>query len=440
MLYRKIESFIEEQLTSADDKILIIEGARQTGKSYIIRETGKRLFPHFIELNFAEDALGEEKYKNIRTTEEFYFRLSTLAGNEMGEYGDTLIFLDEIQQYPQYLTMLKFFRQEHRFHFICSGSLLGLALRVTTSIPVGSVIRQEMHQLDFEEFLIANGMGREAIDVIRRKFEARESLDETTHEYIMKLFRRYLVTGGMPDAVNEYLATNNIMRVRQLQNSIHSLYADDAAKYEADSGRHLMIKRVYDMAVSQMENKKKRIVAKNIRDKEGDRFDNYIEEFEYLISSGITNVVSAICKPVYPLEAAWTKNLVKLYLNDTGILTSRLYGNNVEGILDDKLSVSLGAVYECVAAQELRAHGRWLFYYDNRMNGEVDFIINDYTTQSVMPIEIKSGKDYAVHSALNNLLAVPDYNVKSALVLSNDRVVRQENQIWYMPIYYVMFL
>ena len=440
MLYRKISKEIEAHLTSSSDKILVLEGARQIGKSFIIREVGKKLFKNLVEVNFAEDDEGPQHFKNIHSTEAFYFNLSMVAGNQLGNADDTLVFLDEIQTYPQYLTMLKFFRQEHRYRFIASGSLLGIALRSTTSIPVGSIIRKQMYQLDFEEFLTANNFNTDAISALKDKFQNRESLSEEQHQHLLGLFRRYLLVGGMPDAVNVYLETHNIIKVREIQESIRVLYGDDASKYEQDSQKHLLIRRIYDMIPSQMENKKKRIVAKDIRNKEGDRFMQYQDEFEYLISSGITLDVHAVSNPRFPLSESVHKNLLKLYLNDVGMLTAQLYRNNLRPVLDDERSVNLGAVYESAVAQQLKANGHRLFYYDNRKKGEVDFLIDDYSSTSILPIEVKSGKDYTVHSALNNLLSTPDYHVHSAIVLSNDREMWQEENILYMPVYFTIFL
>lgn len=440
MLYRKIGAYIEDHLKSDSDKILVLEGARQIGKSYIIREIGNRLYNNFVEINFVEDDEGAQLFKNVRTTEEFYLTLSMVAGKKLDNASNTLVFLDEIQHYTQFLTMLKFLRQEGRYRFIASGSLLGIALRSTTSIPVGSIIRKEMFQLDFEEFLIANNFGKEAITMLQQKFQRKESLSEEQHHRIMDLFRRYLLVGGMPDAVNEYLSSHNIVKVREIQESIRILYGEDASKYEQDNGRNLLIRRIYDMIPSQMENKKKRIVAKDIQGQKGDRFTRYQEEFEYLISSGITLDVHAISNPHYPLKESVQKNLLKLYLNDVGMLTSQLFHYNLRPILGDEKSINLGAIYENVVAQELKAHGHNLFYYDNRQKGEVDFLIDNYSNLSILPIEVKSGKDYTVHSALSNLLAVKEYHVLYGLVLSNNREVTSNGKVTYMPIYNVMFL
>ena len=440
MLYRKITSYIENYLKSDTDKILIIEGAHQIGKSFSIREVGTRLYHNFIEINFVEDDESSQLFKNIHHKEDFYITLSMVAGDKLSGYEDTLIFLDEIQRYPQFLTMLKFLREDRRYRYIASGSLLGIALQETTSIPVGSIIRKEMFQLDFEEFLIANGFGTDAISMLRNSYETHQSLTEEHHNHILNQFRRYLLVGGLPDAVNTYLETHNIIKVREVHNVIHGLYANDASKYEREHSRRLLTRRIYEMVPSQMENKKKRMVAQDIRGKKGDRFSRYHEEFEYLISSGITLSVHAISNPHFPLNESLQKNLLKLYMNDVGLLTEMLYHNNIRPVLDNINSINLGSVYESVVAQELRAHGHKLFYYDNRKQGEVDFLIDDYDAMSVHPIEVKSGKDYTVHSALNNLMKNPDYNISVGTVLSNEREIRQNGKVIYMPIYFSMFI
>ncbi len=440
MLYRKIKSYIEEHLKSNEDKILLIEGARQIGKSYIVRNVGTELYDNYVEINFVADDEGEKVFKNVHTTEEFYLNLSMVAGSRLDRYDNTLVFIDEIQHYPQFLTMLKFLREERRYRFICSGSLLGIALKGTVSVPVGSVIPKKMYQLDFEEFLIANDFGKEAIEYLRKSFEQRRSLAPEVHDKVLGLFKRYLLVGGMPDAVNEYLATHNIVKVREIQEAIIVLYGIDASRYEEEAARKLYIRRIYDMIPSQMENKKKRIVVKDIQNREGDRFSNYVEEFEYLIHSGIAIASNAISNPKYPLAESQQKNLLKLYMNDVGMLSSRLYQYNVRPVLNDIAGINLGSLYESAVAQELKAHYNKLFYYDNKQKGEVDFLVDDSSTMSVLPVEVKSGKDYMVHSALNNLMAVPDYHIASSIVFSNDREVRTKGNILYLPIYYVMFM
>lgn len=437
MLFRKIEKYIEDYFKSQSNKVLLIEGARQIGKSYIVRYTSKKFFENYIELNFVEDSVGGRLFANVNSVEDFYLQLSMVAGENMDRKENTIVFLDEIQEYPQFLTLLKFLKQDDRFTYIASGSLLGVTLKKTTSIPIGSITIKQMYPLDFEEFLIANGFGRFAVDSLRAKFIKGESPDESVHNKIMDLFKKYLLVGGLPDAVNEYLKTKNIVNVRKIQAEIHEYYGDDASKYDVE--HKLKIKRIFDMIPSNMENKKKRVFAQNIENKKGKCFSDYEDEFDYLIGAGIALEVKAIPTPVFPLVQSSEKNLLKLYLNDVGILTGLLYSTNIRAILDDVKSVNLGSVYETVVAQELKAHGYNLYYYDNRNKGEVDFLIDDFDTLSTVPIEVKSGKDYTVHSALNSFVSNKDYHVKKAYVLSNTREIYTKNGITYLPVYYVMF-
>ena len=438
MLYRKIEKEIKEHLENNANTILIVEGARQVGKSFIIRKVAQELFKNYIEINFAEDKFQSKTFEQVSSVQDFYMKLSSVAGERMNEKNDTIIFLDEIQEYPQFLTLLKFLNQDNKFTFIASGSLLGITLNKTTSIPLGSILIKKMYPLDFEEFIIANGFGNYAIEAIRNKFLANESLDEGMHNRMMSLFKNYLLVGGMPQAVNVFIATNNIMKVREVHASIHELYGIDAAKYDKEN--RLKIQRIYSLIPSFLENKKKRVVIKDIEDIKGKRFDNYRDEFDYLIQAGVALEVKAISDPIFPLIESAAKNLLKLYFNDIGLLTNILYRNNIMAVLNEEKSVNLGSVYESVVAQELKAHNKNLFYYDNKTKGEVDYLIDDYDNLSVLPIEVKSGKDYYVHTALNHFVSNEDYRINKAIVLSNERNVIVKDKIFYMPIYYSMFL
>ena len=438
MLYRKIEKDIRHHLETNPDVILIIDGARQVGKSFIIRKVAQELFKNYIEINFAEDKFQSRVFMNVSSVQDFYLKLSSIAGEKMNDKNDTIIFLDEIQEYPQFLTLLKFLNQDNKFTFIASGSSLGITLGKTTSIPLGSISIKRMYPLDFEEFIIANGFGSYAIDAIRAKFLSHESLDNGMHNRMMNLFKNYLLIGGMPAAVNTFLATNNIVKVREVHSNIHELYGIDAAKYDKEN--KLKIQRIYSLLPSFLENKKKRVVIKDIDNQKGKRYDNYRDEFDYLIQAGIALEVKAISNPTFPLIESAGKNLLKLFFNDIGLLTNILYKNNITAILNEENSINLGSVYESVVAQELRAHGKTLFYYDNKTRGEVDFLIDDYDNLCVLPIEVKSGKDYYVHAALNHFITNDDYKIKKAVVLSNEREISEKNDIIYIPVYFSMFL
>lgn len=439
MLYRKITKRIEEYLRSDSSRMLMVDGARQIGKSFIIRHVGQQMFPNFIEINMEEDKLGERIFAEARTTNDFYMALSVVAGDKMKERGNTLVFIDEIQAYDHLLTLVKFLMQERRFTYIASCSLLGVTLRKTQSVPMGSLDVEHMYPMDFEEFLIANNVGAMAIDAMRESFRKNEGLSGAMHNKMMDLFKKYLIVGGLPKAVSTFVESRNIMEIRSVQNEVHELYEVDCTKYEEEHNRRLKIRRIYEMVPSNLENKKKRVVIKDIENKSWKRTDNYLEEFDYLISAGVTLEVKAISKPSYPLIENSGKNLLKLYLNDVGILSAIYYRNNIKAIMDDIRSINLGSVYETVVAQELKAHGYGLYYYDNKKNGEVDFLIDDADNLSNIPIEVKSGKDYSLHSALSRFLTMDEYNVKRAYVLSNEQRVYTEGGITYIPVYYVMF-
>lgn len=438
MLERKFTSFLEHFLVTEPDKILLVNGARQIGKSYLIRYVGQKMFLHFVEINLKEDAEGDKVFADVHTTDDLYMRLSNYSSGSLGDKTDTLVFLDEIQSYPHLMTMLKFLNQEARYRFIASGSQLGVALSQTPSVPLGSVTIVQMFPLDFEEFLWATGIGKEWIENIKACFVREKELDENTHNILLKRFRYFLLVGGMPEAVNHFLADRNMLRVRQTHRDIHNLYRIDASQY--DEEHKLKIRKIYDLVPSNLENKKKRMVYKNIEGKKGKTFSDYADEFEYLTNSGVALEVSAVSNPHFPLVESDQKRLVKLYLNDVGLLTNFLYGLNVNAVLQDIRSVNLGTVYESVVAQELAAHGFKLHYYDNKKKGEVDFLVDDHDKLEVLPIEVKSGKDYTQHSALTNFLATPDYGISRAIVFSNERKVYEKKGVTYLPIYYCMFI
>lgn len=439
MLFRKYTQYLEHFLTTQKHKILLVNGARQIGKSYLIRYVGQRLFTNFIEINLKDDKEGKQLFAKIRGKEDFYLQLSAIAGKKLGTKDNTLVFLDEIQAYPPLLTLLKFLNEDGRYTYIASGSQLGVALAQTPSIPIGSIEVEQMYPLDFEEFLLAMGCGEDVINAAKEHFIQQTSLSESLHNYFLQQFKMYLLIGGLPEAINKYLENQNIIQVRRVQQNIRKLYRLDASQY--DTEHKLVIRRIYDMIPSNLENKKKRVVVKNIEQTKGHKqFSDYANEWEYITESGIALDVTAISNPHFPLSESEQKNLLKLYLNDVGLLTEILYKTNINAILHDERSINLGTVYESVVAQELHAHGFNLHYYDNKKRGEVDFLIDNFDLLQVIPLEIKSGKDYSVHSALNSFIQNPDYNIHNAIVFSNEREVTNNNGIIYMPVYYSMFL
>lgn len=329
-------------------------------------------------------------------------------------------------------------REENKYKYICSGSELGIAIKKTSLIPMGSITEKRMFPMDFEEFLLANDISEGIINYIKESYNSLQSLDLSIHNKILYLFKIYLLVGGMPAAFKNYIETKNISLVREIHDDLIRYYGDDASKY--DKEHKLKIKKNYDFVPSNIENKVKRVCFNSIENIKDARYRNYINEFDYLLSSGIVLGNVAISEPKFPLLQSSSKNLIKLYMNDVGLFTNKLYKNNIDAVSNDRSGVNLGAVYETVVSQELICHGHNLFYFDRRKVGEVDYLIDDYDTLSVLPIEVKSGRDNSSYRALPKICENNNYKIKKAYVLSNEREVKQINKIIYLPIYFVMFI
>lgn len=436
MFYRKIEEKINDYYLDKDAKILVIDGARQIGKSFIIRETGKRFFKHFIEINLKDDWEGNRFFENIRTIEDFYLQVSALYGNDLGNVSNTMIFLDEIQSYPHLLTMLKPLKADARYRYICSGSLLGITLQ-HTFIPMGSIDEVKMFPMDFEEFLLASNVGKDVISYLRNCFVERIPPAEGIHKTILGLFKRYLLSGGLPDSVKAFVEAKNVYEMRENQTLTYRYYSDDAAKY--DKEHSLKIRRIYDYLPSYMENKVKRIRFNKIEGASKASMGRYQDEFDYLISSGCVLDAKAVSNPVFPLCQSTSKNLIKLYYNDVGLLTNILYKNNIDALLNKDRGVNLGSVYETVCAMELSAHGHELYYFDSKKVGEVNFLLNDYENTSILPIEIKSGNDQNNFRAIPKLVKEP-YNLRQGYIFGNENIIEEKSNLITFPIYMIMFV
>ena len=438
MFYRKISSFISNYLDEQNQEVLCIDGARQIGKSFIIREVCSKKYKNYVEVDLAEDKIGNRLFEKVNTIDQFYIQLSLKFGNVLGSREDTIIFLDEIQEYPNLLSLLKALRKDNRFEYICSGSLLGVTLADSPFIPMGSIYEKRMFPMDFEEFLYANGVGVELINHLKKSFVNKQSIDKSTHDYLINLFKMYLIVGGWPAAVKIYVNEKNILKVRNIQTEIQKLYVKDAAKY--DKEKKLNINRIYSLISSTISSKVSRIKISDIDNKKAN-FSKYEEDFEYLLSSGIALGVNAVSEPKYPLIQSVKKNLIKLYYNDIGILTNILFKNNINVILEDRKKVNLGSVYETVVACELLSHGHELYYYDNKKMGEVDYLINDYDNVSILPIEVKSGRDIYEYRALPKIVKNDNYNIKTGYIFDNlEGITQKEDNIFRFPIYYIMFI
>ena len=436
MLRRKIEQTLYNYYQNPNNKILVINGARQIGKSYIIRETASQIFQNYIEINLKDDHDSQQLFSYVRNKEDFYLQVSALFGEKLGTIENTIIFLDEIQVYPHMLSMLKQLKLDNRYRYIASGSLLGITLR-HTFIPMGSIDEINMYPLDFEEFLWANGVGEDVIGYLKNCFINRIQVNEGIHNTILRRFREYLISGGLPEAVNEFVINKNVETTRSIQTLIHNYYKDDATQYDEDN--NLRVRRIYDSLPSYMMNKVKRIRLNSISNKGKAESKQYEDDFDYLLNSGCTIGVKAVADPKFPLIESSAKNLLKLYFNDVGILSNVLYRNNILPLLNFDEGVNLGSIYETACAMELLAHGHELYYFDAKKTGEVDFLINDYDNLTILPIEIKSGNDQYNFRAIPKLVKEP-YNLKKGYIFGNKNIIEEKDNLITFPIYMIMFI
>ncbi len=438
MFYRKIENRLNEYYNNPLSKIIIINGARQIGKSYIIRETASKFFRNYIEINLMSDFNGDKNFENVKNVKDFYLQISVLYGDQLNDINDTIIFLDEIQVYPHLISMLKDLKLDNKYRYIASGSLLGITLK-HTFIPMGSIEEIKMYPMDFEEFLYANHVSKDVIEYLRNCFINIEPISEGIHKVMLEKFKEYLLTGGLPDSIKEMVYNNNVFRIRENQALTYNYYKDDASKY--DNNHSLKIRRIYDLMPSYMENKVKRIKFKQIENINDANLFKYQDEFDYLINSGCALGVKAVSDPRFPLIESNSKNLIKLYFNDVGILTNILYKNNITSILNNDKGINLGSVYETAVAMELIAHGHELYYFDSKKIGEVDFLINDYDNTSILPIEIKSGKNCYEFRAITKLIDNDGhYKLKKGYLFTNKNISKVENNLYTYPIYLIMFV
>ena len=430
MLKRKIDSYIR-QYYDTNRNALLITGARQIGKTYSIREFGKT-FKHFVEINFIESPEAVDLFKGAKNSDDLLLRISAMVTTPLIK-GETLIFFDEVQQCPDIVTAIKFLVDEGSYRYILSGSLLGVELKDLRSEPVGYMGVKNMYPLDFEEFITCIGISDIVIDSLRKAWRERAAVDPFVHEKMMELFRLYLVVGGMPAAVSKYLESNNLQEVMTVQQDIISLYKRDIAKYDPEN--KLYIEEIFNLIPPELNAKNKRFVLKRLN--EHAKFDRLENSFLWLTNAGVAIPVYNVEEPKMPLLLARTRNLFKLFQNDIGLLACQ-YADGIQlRIIKGDKDINFGAVYENAVAQELEAHGLIPYYYNNKKRGEIDFVVE--FDGNVLPIEVKSGKDYYVHRALSNIMDCREYDLPEAIVFNNDNL-KVDGKVIYAPVYMVMFL
>ena len=426
-MYRKDSIIIEEWLKRSD-KALLVTGARQIGKTWLIREEIAKSGYCKFEVNFI-DQPDLVDYLNVKmSANEFLVKLKMIMPEDCKPQ-ETVVFFDEIQKCPEIVTKIKFFVEEGSFKYVMSGSLLGVELKGITSVPVGYLTVLRMYPMDFEEFMIANNVSKTTLEMLKAKFETCQPVDEFIHQKLLSLFFIYLIVGGMPDAVKIYIATKDIREVDKVQRDIVALYKEDFSQYESED-KKLKLISIYDIIPAELNKQNKKFVF-TMLNKEL-KFDRYENSFLWLKDAGVALPVYNVEAPVIPLKASKSSNVFRLFSNDTGLLTSAYPAETKLELINKNSEVNNGAHFENAVAQQLMANGLEPYFCKKKNIGELDVLVE--MDGKVVPIEVKSGKAYKAHKSLDNFMKISDYHIEKAYVLSVANM-EQEGSVVYLPIY-----
>ena len=418
MLRRKVTDRLLSWKNNSN-KALLVTGARQIGKSYAIRAFGKSNYASYFEVNLLLDVEARNALVGAKNSVDFINRVALLADAPLVE-GDTLVFVDEIQEYPQIVTLMKALVEDGRFSYVFSGSMLGTEFKGISSFPVGYVEHIVMRPMDFEEFCWANSVSENVLAGIRSCLVEKHPVENYIH----------IVCGGMPEVVQNYIDSGySLVSTRELQTQLVDQYKSDISKYA--STRAFNVRSIFEQIPVQLEAESHRFVVSSLG--EGARLKKYEQDFLWLVNAGVGLMVARVTEPRSPLKRTEKTTAFKLYESDTGMLASRYPGSTARAVYLDMKTPNLGGLYENVVAQELVALGADAWYYQTREVGEVDFVIEGVHGH-VVPIEVKSGKKVRAHAALDRLMSVGEYKIPEAVVLSHENLSK-EGKVLYVPIY-----
>lgn len=432
MIRRKIEQELARFYNAKNRYALLVDGARQVGKTFIIESFGRTHYKSLVKIDFIRTPSARAIFQDIEDESDILVRLSAFSNQPLIK-GQTLVFLDEIEKCPEAVTYIKYLVQEGSYHYILSGSLLGIELKDIRSVPVGFLDEVKMFPLDFEEFVRAIGPHDTLWEEAQKAWDASRPLAKVLHEKLLRIFRLYLVVGGMPEAVQTYIDTKDIRQVIAVQSMILKEYRRDIAQY--DEANALRIREVFDRLTPELNSKNKRFHADSVS--EVGRFDRLEDEFVWLKAAGVALPIYNVTDPKIPLTLATKPNFFKLFMNDVGLLAAQCMNGIQLRLLNGETNINFGSIFENFVAQELVAHGFEPRYYNSSKYGEIDFVIE--RNGHVVPLEVKSGKHYARHSALSHLLSDSEYDLPQAFVF-NDKTWKSEDRILYLPAYMIAFL
>ena len=426
-MFRKDSITIEEWIKNSN-KALLVTGARQIGKTWLIRDEIEKSGYTKFEINFIDQPDMVHYLDAEMSADEFLVKLRMIMPEDCKPH-ETIVFFDEIQKCPEIVTKIKFLVDEGSFKYVMSGSLLGVELKGIASAPVGYLSVLRMYPMDFEEFMIANHVSKATLDMLKDKFETVQPVDEFIHQKLLALFFVYLIVGGMPDAVKTYIATKDIREVDKRQRDIVIQYKEDFSQYESGD-KKLKLISIYDIIPAELNKQNKKFVF-TMLDKEL-KFDRYENSFLWLKDAGVALPVYNVEAPVIPLLASKSSNVFRLFSSDIGLLTSAYPAATKIELINKNGEVNNGAHFENAVAQQLLCNGFELYFCKKKNIGELDFLIE--MDGKVVPIEVKSGKAYKTHKALDHFMNVSDYHIEKAFVFSTGNV-EKDGKVTYLPIY-----
>lgn len=432
MLKRTVYDKLIRWKESQNRRALCIIGARQTGKTTIIREFGKKNYKYFVEINFVTDKDAEKIFDDSLDADTIIENLTAFKMQKM-EPGETLVFLDEIQECPNARSAIKFLVEDGRFDYIESGSLLGVRHREVRSYPVGFEEICYMYPMSFEEFIIANGVQESTLEMLDSCCRTESEVSQSVHDTMLKLFYTYIVVGGMPAAVQTYITTHDIGKVVNIQREILELYRQDISKY-AEGNDKIKIRAIFDSIPSQLDDKNRRFFLSKV-DKNG-RQNRYENSFLWLSDAGVALPSYNVTEPQPPLQLNEKRNIFKLFMNDTGLLCAACMKNIQFDILQGNVAVNMGSILENLFAQAIKCNGFSLNYYESKKYGEIDFVVQN--GMMIDLIEIKSGNDYTKHPALDNMMKTDNWSFGEKIVFCKGNI-RKQGEILYLPWYMIMF-
>lgn len=440
VLFRRVLAAFHEWLADDGGKALLVTGSRQVGKSFLTNTFARDNFSRVVAFDLLKQPDARDSFNQATNAADLMLRVSLASDVELVP-GQTVVIFDEVQECPSVVSFIKFLVQKYDYRFILSGSLLGTRLRAIPSLPIGYVTELKMYPLDFQEFCQACGVSAEFFDVLQQCLDDLRPVPDFIYDRFIDLWHRYLLVGGMPDAVAHFVETGDMDVVRRIQGNIRQLYAQDIVKYAPDELR-LILADIFQLIPAQLSRQNRRFQISDLRDVK--RFTQVDQHFLWLEAAGVALSTYNVSAPIFPLLAGVKRNLFKLYSSDVGLLNSAFPKTMLSGILQPNTAINLGGIYENAVAQELHSKGYALRYFSSKKIGELDFLLEDASGQ-ITALEVKSGVSYRTHAALDKALAEPKYTIDRAFVLAETGRgarpnIETQGQVTYLPIFFAALL